>query len=285
MAAVGGAIIVLFGLLAPAEGITVTTQGSPAVGSDFRFLLTVRESDFRPSSGLYLSLEGLNGTFEITAPPAGQHPGNRLNVWNLSGMDLSRGMTFILDTTPTWAAEMVLHATLWSPVYGFAGVRFINGDSVDSTTVRSLYMTPVPLTTTWPLATSASPDAPMTLGQESTLVITVQGTLAGPRTPSLLYVEVVTKSIYYTLAGANTGGDPMNQTLSWNITGMDVSRGIELRLTATPAMAGKGVPFDVRVWSPRSSLNEPTLGIDGRSLNGGGSWLWADTTFSFSVTV
>lgn len=284
IAAFGVDAFVLLGGLGPPDGVTVRTEGTPVVGAAFRFVLTVRTTAASPARESYLSLSGLNGTFETSPADAVGHPWGRANVWNLSGLDLSYGRTFVLDTTPTWAAEMVLQAKVWSTIGGFGGVQFVNGDDVASTTISQTYRTAVRLTIAWPLAASATPDDVMILGQGTRLRVSVRDAGTGVPIPSPVYLSVVTKPLYYTLATNGTSENPWNATTLWNLTGIDLVRGFDADLTVTPAMTGIGIPLDVIVWSPRGGLDAVQLDGDGVLLTRGAVRLWVDITFGFAVT-
>ncbi len=283
LAAVVGLVAVAFLAVAPRDGITVTTQGSPVVGSDLRFLVTVRQRHPTRSSGTYLSLGGLNGSFEVTAGQAQGHPWDRPNVWNLTGLDLAYGLTFSLDVIPTWAAEIPLQASLWSAPQGTGAVRFLNGDTVDLSTVSVELASQPRVTTIWPLTASAVPDSALVVGQPATIRITVHGAAGHPSISGPLFLSVATKPMYYTVDGVGSSDNPWNVTALWNITGADWTQGIETALSATPGMAAKGVGLEVMVWSPRAGLDAVKLDSDGTILTGGAVRLWMDITFSYSV--
>ncbi len=281
--AIVGLVALAFLELGLPDGISVSIQGPLVVGSGVRFFLTVREHHVPLSSGTYLSLGGMNGSFELTAAEAQGHPWGRANVWNLSGLDLPYGRTFALDATPTWAAVIALQAAVWTTPQGIGAVRFMNGDAVDFSTVSVVVVNRLTVTTTWPLTASALPDAPLVLAQAATIRISVHET-AGPfSAPAPLFLSIATKPMYYTMVGVGSSDNPWNVTALWNITGADLAQGLDVVLSATPRMAAKGVGIDVIVWSPRGSLDAVRLDSDGAILTPDAVRLWVDTTFSFSV--
>ncbi len=284
IAAVGVGTFVLLGGLEPAEGITVITQGNPVVGSAFRFVLTVRAPAALPPWQVYLSVSGLNGTFEMSPEDAVGHPWGCANVWNLTGMDLSHARTVMLNTVPIWAAESVHHAILWSPMPGFSAESFLQQDMWPQGNISLYYKTSVRVTTTWPLAASMTPQGPFILGQPAQMHVSVRDAGIGVSIPSLRYLSVVTKPMYYTLAATGTSANPWNATTLWNLTGIDLSHGFDVDLTATPEMAGKGIGLDVIVWSPLGSVSAVALDGDGMILTPGAVRLWVDLSFSFPVT-
>ncbi len=284
LAAIGGLVYLLVFELGSPEGISVTTQGSAVVGSDFRFLIRVRAPSLPQSGGVYLSLEGLEGSFEMSPAEALGHPWGRANVWNLSGLDLSLGRTFILDATPTWAAEIPLRAAVWFPRDGFGSVRFVNGDSVDLATASIGYSTPLRVTTTWPLAASMTPVSPLVAGRATALDVSVHVSSAAWSTAQPLFLSVVTKAMYYTLSANGTSENPWGARILWNLTGADLARGIHVSVNATPMMADKGLGMDVIVWSPRGDPSVVQLDSSGTIVTPDAVRLWVDTTFTFWPT-
>ncbi len=283
LAAVAGLLAVVFVALGPPDGISVTTQGSLVVGSELRLYVTVRERQLTHSSGTYLSLGGMNGSFDVTAGQAQGHPWDRPNVWNVTGLDLRYGLTFSLDVVPTWAAEIPLQASLWSTPRGIGAVRFLNGDTVDVSTVSVELMSQPRITTTWPLTASAVPDSALVVGRPATVRITLRETSGPVAISGPLFLLVATKPTYYIVSGVGSSDNPWNVTALWNITGVDRTRGIEVTLSVTPMLAAKGVGLDLIVWSPSAGLDAVKLDTNGTILTRGAVRLWMDITFSYSV--
>lgn len=296
LVAVGGLIIASFFGPDRSNGIIVTMQGSGVVGTNVRFLVTAQGSPYPRWQGfrlggaalsethlVYLSLEGLDRIFEISGTGTQDNPWGRVNIWNLTGLDLSWGRTFALDAMPVWAAEFSLSAVVWSPSSELANVQFINGDMVDPSTVFTEYRVQADMSTKWPLTASVTPDAPLILGQTTSMHISVRDWTSGPSPSAPLFLSVVTKPMYYTLATDGLDENPWNMTACWNLTGADLYRGFEVVVSATPTMAAKGVPLDVVVWSPRGSTSAVQVGSDGYLVKNEAIRLWVDTTFSFSV--
>ncbi len=284
IAAVGVGAFVLLGGLEPAEGISVITQGNPVVGAAFRFVLMVRAPAVSPSRQVYLSISDMNGSFETSPEDAVGHPWGFANIWNLTGVDLSHARTVVLNTIPTWAAESVHHAILWSPWPGFSAAWFIRQNMWPQSNTSLYYRTSVRVTTTWPLAASLTPDAPLVVGRPAHVHVSVHDAGTGVSVPTPRYLTVITKPMYYMLAANGTSENPWNVTALWDLTGIDLSRGFEANLTVTPEMAGMGIGMDAVVWSPRGSLSAVQLDEDGAILTPGAVRLWADVTFGFPVT-
>lgn len=294
--AVLGLVVAALWASGPTNGISVSVQGSRIVGTPLRFVIAAQGSPyphwgsvrvlggpFPDSQGVYLLLSGLAQGFDIVGGDAQSHPWGRPNIWNLTGLDLSRGQTFTLDTIPRWAAEMALWAVVFSPSSGHAGVRFVNGDMVNTSTAYIQYQVRVDVTTAWPLTATAETDTPMVLGQPTEVRISVASSFPGWTSPQALYLSVVSKPMYFLLEANGSSPNPWNATTLWNISTADLFLGVQVRLSATPMMVARGISFDVIVWSPRGTIDQVQLDQDGAFVNAGAVLLWMDTTVTFSV--
>ncbi len=264
------------------EGISITTEGSPVVGMDFRFILTVRMPGFTPQSPTFLSLDDVQ-TFEIVSGDRGDDPWGMANIWNVTGMDLSAGARFVLETTPVWAAEQRLFARLWGTSGNLSKARFVAPGVVDPSSVSTHAVRTVDVTTSWPLHVQATGQGNFAAGRELNLTMTVRGQIAGARSPTLLYLSFETRPIYYQVLSSTGGDNPWGLTNVWNLTAVDLSEGVAFRLTVTPVMSGSGIPFDLRVWSPRAGWPAVRFTNESMLQNPYSVFLWASVTVSFAI--
>ena len=269
----------------PNYGVFISTEGTPMVGADFNVLVTVRDPSTRdhPRQLAFLSLDDVSG-FEIVSGETVDDPWGLANIWNLSGLDLSDGRSFILRTIPSWGAEMRLHAMVWSSGGNLSKVLFLGPGVVDPSSVfpySSEYRT---VTIAWPLQLSVAAEGSFAVGGELLLTTTVKGCLSGPRAPSSLYLSLELKPVYYRVVSGASGDDPWGLPNVWNLTGLDLSNGIRFSLTATPTMDGARVPLEARVWSPRAGWAAVQFNQTGELQNPDSVFFWAVTTVDFPIT-
>ena len=263
------------------KGISISTEGSAVVGKDLSFIITVWVPGFTSHALTFLSIDDIH-TFEVVSADLGDDPWNMPNIWNLTGTDLSVVARFVLETTPTWAAEQRLVARLWV-ADNVSAVRFGSPGMVDPTSVVTYSSGTLALTTSWPLQVQATGQGDFTVGSELNLTITVRGQVTGPRLSGLLYLSFETKPVYYEVVSSTGGDNPWGLANVWNLTGRNLSSGETFRITITPRLIGNRIPFDLSVWSPRTSWSAIRFSQEHTIQNLDSVFFWASVTADFAI--
>jgi len=269
--------------------VSLGWEGTPVVGMDFSIVVDVRSRPGFTSQGpTFLSLDA--GGFEILQGDSRENPWGRPNVWNLTGLDLSGGRRFVWQTTPTWGCENVPAVELWSPRGSVSDVVFLNADvsldaegSLDSRTVTVWAYAGARWQIEWPLHLAVTAGGNFTVGGDVRVDTRVQGAISGPRAPSLLFLSLELNPTYYRNRSADTDDDPWGLATIWNLTGVDLSGGIQFSLDVTPALRAARVPLEARAWSPRTSWTALSFDETGELQNPEAIRFWGSLTVDFPI--
>jgi len=270
----------------PRYEVSVSTDGVPVVGMDFRISVTVRDRLLYPGATvddmLFLSLVDVVGTFEILSQEVPDDPWGLPGTWNLSGVDLSAGRVFPINTTPTWGAEQVLWAYAWSPRGGLSTVEFLSPGKVALGSVYVKGSASLSLTIGWPIQLDVSATGNLSVRGNVSFLTWAQGIVSGPRTPPLLFLSLEL-SPYYRVLSRNLDDDPWGMPNIWNVSGIDLSLGIGFSLDASPTTCGSRIPLEARVWSPRGSWASVQYNATYDLQTPDALFLWGSRTVDFPV--
>lgn len=287
-ALIGAAISVVLmnppgGPIPPYE-VSLSVDGSLVVGADVTVSATVRyrlPSSWDPGY-LFLTILGL-GSFEVLSEVDGDDPWNLAGTWNLTGTDLTNGRAFALNTTPVWAAEMVIGAFVWSPKdNNLSNVQFDSNPPAPSlNSINVMGLTSLRLTTQWPLNVQLTVDGNLSVGNNTALRVRVQGTLNGPLTPELLFLSLGVGE-HLRIVSTNDDDDPWASPAVWNLTGMDLSMGAEFSLVVTADACGDS-SLGLGAWSLRTNWTAVEVDQSGFIQNGDTVRLWASRTIALRI--
>ena len=280
----GAAVVVWFATPeTPAMGITFTTEGSPVVGDDFRVIVTVRDPSLTSASSRLRFLYLESRTFDATSSEPNEDPWGLPNVWNLTGLDLSGGRSFVLETIPRWGAEHIMRAMVWAPRGSPSTVRFHEPGAVDISSTDLFLIGQLRIFISWPLELRVTAEGDFIVGGELLLTTTVRGTITSPRAPSLMYLSLELGPFDYGVLSPDDGSDPWGLPNVWNVTGQDLSGGTQFSLNVTPQSRGNR-DLEARVWSPRNTWADVEFDQTRGLQNPESFFLWGSLTTNFPIT-
>ena len=114
--------------------VSVSLQGDPLSNNTFRLMVTVRgaHSANPPPDLSFVSLEKGSDLLRVDTPDSGDDPWRLPYVWNASELNMSAGIEFSLDLTPTAAGNFTSEGRIWSPLTEWNTVRFNQSGFVEN---------------------------------------------------------------------------------------------------------------------------------------------------------
>jgi len=259
-------------------GVSLSTEGSLEAGKVTQICTTIVDNaHLSGGEMLFLSVD-LGHCFRPLSPDSGDDPWCLPNVWNLSGIDLSREKQFILHATPIWGAEMRLRAVIWSPI-AEASAANVSETGLPTGRVDILNEGYLEITTRWQYEFMMSMIGAITAGESVLMEFTVTGELETEIPYSLMYFSLELRDL--TLDAEDRADNPWHMSNIWNVTGMDLSGGKRFVVNASADVPGYPA-VEARIWSPIGSWSSVIFDerntTDVRSL-----LLWGSQSFMLGI--